>query len=273
MKTKIILLLLLCSGAAFAQSKKEIEQAQKNTQAKLDTLTKANAALTSANKGLAVKSDSLSKEFEKYFGLYTVIKDKVVKKEFDPAKMSIIIDSLKAGRDSLTLKAASAAMNASTSKGQEAKIDSLRKETEGLLYTVNLLRGKPAKSPQDVKQFIGTWSLVMRKVKVTGQPPRSGLVDISDEPMTKTASPLEVNPIMQITFIDAEFAEFTFKNGEKGKCYYVIDNFSPTKSYFIDFKGTKADFRMYFMNTVVGPRISFEIPGTTGVFYFGQMTQ
>lgn len=273
MKTKIILLLMLCATAAFGQSKKEMEQAQKNAQAKLDTLTKANAALTSTNKSLVAKSDSLAKELEKYFGLYTVIKDKVVKKEFDPAKMSAIIDSLKAGRDSLTLKAASAAVNADANKQQTMLVDSLRKETEGLLYTVNLLRGKPAKSPQDVKQFIGTWSLVTRKVKITGQTPRSGIVDISDEPVAKTASPLELNPIMQITFIDAEFAEFTFKNGDKGKCYYVIDNFSPTKSYFIDFKGTKADFRMYFMNTVVGPRISFEIPGTTGVYYFGQMTQ
>jgi hypothetical protein len=273
MKTKIFLMLMLSSCIAFGQSKKEMEQAQKEALAKIDTLKKSNAALASANKNLTTASDSLAKELEKYFGLYTVIKNKVVKKDFDPAKMATIIDSLKAGRDSLTLKAASAALNADAGKKQMAQIDSLRKETEGLLFTVNLLRGKPAKSPQDVKQFIGTWSLVLRKVKVTGQAPRSGIVDISDEPVAKTASPLEVNPITQVTFIDAEFAEFTFKNGEKGKGYYVIDNFSPTKSYFIDFKGTKADFRMYFMNTLVGPRISFEVPGSTGVYYFGQMTQ
>ena len=273
MKTKILLILLVITSIAFGQSKKEKEQAQKDAQVKIDTLTKANATLTTTNKDLTTKSDSLSKELEKYFGLYKVIKDKVVKKDFDPAKMAVIIDSLKAGRDSLTLKAASVALNADAGKKQIAQIDSLQKATEGLLYTVNLLRGKPAKSPQDVKQFIGTWSLVLRKVKVTGQTPRSGIVDISDEAVAKTASPLEVNPITQITFIDAEFAEFMFKNGEKGKGYYVIDNFSATKSYFIDFKGTKADFRMYFMNTLVGPRISFEVPGVTGVYYFGQMTQ
>ena len=273
MKTKIFLILLLSTSAVFGQSKKEKEQAQKDAVAKVDTLTKSNAALTLANKNLTTKSDSLSKEVEKYFGLYKVIKDKVVKKDFDPVKMAVIIDSLKAGRDSLTLKAASAALNADASKKQKAQIDSLRKQTEGLLYTVNLLRGKPAKSPQDVKEFIGTWGLVLRKVKITGQTPRSGIIDISDEPSGKAETPLEANPITQITFIDAEFAEFTFRDGEKGKGYYVIDNFSPTKSYFIDFKGTKADFRMYFMNTLAGPRISFEVPGTTGVFYFGQMTQ
>jgi hypothetical protein len=273
MKTSIILILMLCTCVAFGQSKKEKEQTQKDAQAKMDTLTKANATLTSANKGLTTKADSLSKELQKYYELYTVIKDKVVKKDFDPAKMATIIDSLKAGRDSLTLKAASSALNADSGNKQASQIDSLRKATEGLLYTVNLLRGKPAKSPQDVKQFIGTWSLVLRKVKLIGQTPRSGIIDVSDEPIAKTASPLELNPITQITFIDTEFAEFTFSNGEKGKGYYVIDNFSPVKSYFIDFKGTKADFRMYFMNTLVGPRISFEVPGAAGIYYFGQMTQ
>jgi hypothetical protein len=210
---------------------------------------------------------------EKYFGLYTVIKDKVVKKDFDPTKMGVIIDSLKAGRDSLTLQAASSALNGDAGNNQVSKVDSLQKETEGLLYAVNLLRGKPAQSPQDAKQFIGTWSLILRKIKVTGESPRGGIVDVSDEPVAKTATPIEVNPIVQVTFIDAEFAEFKFKNGDKGKGYYVINDFSPKKPYSIDFKGTKADFRMYFMNTAVGPRISFEIPGSKGVYYFGQMTQ
>lgn len=114
---------------------------------------------------------------------------------------------------------------------------------------------------------------MLRKVKVTGQPPRSGIIDVTDEPIGKTAGPLENNPITGITFLDAEFAEFTFKDGTKGKGYYVIEGFSTTKSYYIDFKGVKADFRMYFMNTLVGPRISFEIPGAQGVYYFGQMTQ
>lgn len=269
MKAIIFFSLILCATVALGQSKKEMEQAQKNLQAKLDTATKANQTLTASNKALTSKADSLSKALEKYYGLYKVIKDKVVKKEFDPTRMAKIIDSLKTGRDSLVLKAAAAGVT----KKQAVQIDSLRKQTEGLLYTVNLLRGKPAKSPADVKQFIGTWSLVLRKVKINGQTPRSGIVDVSDEPVAKTASALETNPITQITFIDNEFAEFTFANGEKGKCYYVIDGFNPTKTYFIDFKGTKADFRMYFMNTLVGPRISFEVPGATGVYFFGQMTQ
>jgi len=276
MRTLFILILSLAVIDVAGQSKKEKEQAQKDMQAKVDTLTKANSALTVANANLEKKSDSLSADLEKYYGLYAVIKDKVVKTDFDPAEMSTIIDSLKAGRDSLTLQLAAATV---TKGGQPMdsltalKIDSLKKETEGLLYTVNLLRGKPAKSPSDPKEFIGSWNLMLRKVKVTGQSPRSGIVDISDEPVAKSAGPLELNPLQGVNFIDHEFAEFTFKDGTKGKCYYVIEGFSPTKSYYIDFKGTKADIRMYFMNTAVGPRISFEVPGVQGVYYFGQMIQ
>lgn len=270
MKPTFLIVLMLMTFASFAQSKKEKEQAQKDTQAKMDTLTKSNAALKASNDKLTHQYDSLKKEYDKYHKLYVTIQDKVVKKPFDPAKMASIIDSLKAGRDSLTLKAAAAGAVPSQAQHQ---IDSLKKETDGLLYTVNLLRGKPAKSPASIKEFTGTWSLILRKVKIIGESPRAGIIDISDEAPAKTDPPLAVNPITAITFIDQEFAEFTFKNGEKGKCYYVINEFSPTKPYSIDFKGTKADFRMYFMNTIVGSRISFEIPGTKGVYYFGQMTQ
>jgi len=273
MKLITLFLILTSTSFVFSQSKKEAEQAQKNMQMKIDTLTNANQSLQSSNKTLSTQSDSLSKELQKYHSLYVVIKDKVVKKDFDPARMAAIIDSLKTGRDSLTLKAASAALSANVTKTQAAQIDSLRKETEALLYTVNLLRGKPAKSPTDVKQFLGTWNLVLRKVRITGESPRGGILDISDELVPKTATLLEANPLTQITFIDHEFAEFTFRNGEKGKCYYVINGFNPAKTYSIDFKGTKADFRMYFMNTVVGPRVSFEVPGAKGIYYFGQMTQ
>jgi cell division protein FtsB len=166
MKTKIIIIFLLSTFTVFGQSKKEKEQAQKETQAKIDTLTKSNEALTSTNKNLSAKSDSLSKELEKYVALYTVIKDKVVKKDFDPAKMAVIIDSLKAGRDSLTLKVAASAINADAGKKQAAQMDSLRKENTGLLYAVNLLKGGSGTNPLDPKDFTGTWNLILRKIKV-----------------------------------------------------------------------------------------------------------
>ncbi|MBX2964416.1 MAG: hypothetical protein KF687_18050 [Cyclobacteriaceae bacterium] len=205
MKNFITLMFMLIALLAFGQKKKDKNQPPQDYQATIDTLTKTNESLLLANKELTAKLDSLSKEAGKYYALYAVIRDKVVMKEFDPARMSSIIDSLKAGRDSLTLKAASAV--------------------------------------------------------------------ITEESVPKTATPLELNPVTQVTFIDSEFVEFTFRNGQKEKCYYVTEGFSPTKSYYIDFKGTKLDIRMYVMYTLMGPRVSFEVPSVQGLYYYGQMTQ
>jgi len=268
MKHLIILVFALLSLASYGQKKKD-----KDKQPAVDTVVQANQKLTAENKALATKADSLSKELDTYYGLYAVIRDKVVKKDFNPARMSVIIDSLKAGRDSLTLKAAATVVTTNPVQTQSIQVDSLIRETQGLLYTVNLLRGKPATGPSDPKQFIGAWNLVLRKMKIIGQSPRTGIADVTDESDPKTGSPLELNPLTRVTFIDSEFAEFTFRNGEKAKCYYVIEGFSPNKSYYIDFKGTKVDLRVYFMYTILGPRITFEIPGTQGIYYFGQMTQ
>lgn len=265
MKNFMILIFLLLAVASFAQKKgKDKAPAQPDTVAQ---------KLTAENKALTEKNDSLSKELEKYFGLYAVIRDKVVKMDFDPTKMSKIIDSLQAGRQELSLSAASSVMLRDSIKKIIVGYDSIRKENTGLLYAVNLLKGGPATNPTDPKDFTGTWTLILRKIKVTGESSRSGLVDISSEPLPKTATFLEGNLIATVNFIDKEFAEFTFNNGEKGKCYYVINEFSKTKPYYIDFKGTKADIRMYFMNTVSGPRISFQIPGVEGQYYFGQITK
>jgi hypothetical protein len=110
-------------------------------------------------------------------------------------------------------------------------------------------------------------------VKVVGESPRAAIIDVSTEPVVKGAAFIDNYALTSINFIDKEFAELTFSNGEKGKCYYVITDFSKTKPYYIDFKGTKADVRMYFMNSVAGTRISFQIPGAAGKYYFGQMTK
>jgi hypothetical protein len=268
MKNLVSLLLFFCALTAFGQKQKE-----KDMQAKIDTLTKANTALTASNKTLSTKSDSLAKELDKYFGLYTVIKDKVVKKDFDPVKMTNIIDSLRAGRDSLTLNAASGALLGDSLKRLVSVNDSLVKENAGLMYAVKLLKGGSATSPVDLKDFAGTWNIITRKVKLAGESPRAAIIDISTEPVAKGATFLDSYALTSVNFLDKEFAELTFSNGEKGKCYYVITDFSKTKPYYIDFKGTKADFRMYFMNSAVGTRISFQIPGAEGKYYFGQMTK
>jgi len=270
-----LMILLIATTSTYSQRKGKVKaSAGPSPQVQIDSLTKATASLDAANKAMSSKSDSLSKELEKYFGLYTVIKDKVVKMDFNPAKMSQIIDSLRSGRDSLiNLSGASAVLLRDSIKALGHVNDSLKKETEGLRYAVNLLRGGTGVGPADLKDFTGTWNLVLRKVKIIGQPTKTGVVDASSDPIAKTAGYLEHNSVSSISFIDKEFAELTFSNGTKSKCLYVIGEFNKTKPYYVDFKAAQADFRMYFTNTVGGTRVSFQIPGVESSYYFGQMTR
>ncbi len=66
----------------------------------IDSLTKASALYSSQADSLLILSDSLSKDRVKYYALYTAIKEKVLKRDFDPTKLPQIIDSLAAGRES-----------------------------------------------------------------------------------------------------------------------------------------------------------------------------
>jgi hypothetical protein len=263
----VLLTIVVISTSAFGQKQKD-----KDMQAKIDTLTKHNLALTDQNKKLKSSSDSLSKQTEKYYGLYAVIKDKVVKMDFDPATMSKIIDSLRAGRESaITLSGAAAVLLGDSVKKLHHINDSLRKEVDGLRYAVNLLKGHPAKSPVSATDFTGSWDLLLRKVKIIGKATHGGIVEAPAA--GASANFMDTNTLVKVNFIDKESAELTFANQETAKCYYAVVDFSKTSPYYIDFKGTKADFRMYFTNTAVGTRISFQIPDTEATYYFGEMTR
>jgi len=54
---------------------------------------------------LTTQVDSLSKERALYYGLYEVIKEKVLLTDFDPARFDKIVDSVRSSRDSATLLA------------------------------------------------------------------------------------------------------------------------------------------------------------------------
>ena len=97
MKLLILSILLLVATQGFSQfgkkkkAKKEAEQAQTvdPKDLKIDSLTTANTALYT-------KLDSVSKNEQLYYGLYTTIKEKVLLKDFDPARLGHIIDSIRA---------------------------------------------------------------------------------------------------------------------------------------------------------------------------------
>lgn len=96
MKNYLLLLLVLLATQTFAQKKGKVDVKA----VQIDSLTKASAAFSAQADSLLIVSDSLSKERTIYYGLYTTIKEKVLKRDFDPAKLPQIIDSLAAGRES-----------------------------------------------------------------------------------------------------------------------------------------------------------------------------
>jgi putative oligomerization/nucleic acid binding protein len=91
MRTFILSLLLFATLQGYGQKKKKVDPRD----VQIDTLTKANALLTK-------QLDSVSREQKLYYGVYTTIKEKVLLKDFDPVKLPLIIDSLRASRDSAT---------------------------------------------------------------------------------------------------------------------------------------------------------------------------
>ena len=87
MKNLVIILLLLGTFSSFGQKKKKEEAMNQQ----IDTLTKANTAL-------AYQLDSVSKN---YNVMYATLKDKVFLSDYDPARLPVIIDSMRTSRDSL----------------------------------------------------------------------------------------------------------------------------------------------------------------------------
>jgi hypothetical protein len=130
MKTSVIILVfVLISSQAFSQKKSKKEAAPDPNKSQIDSLTKVTA-------GLTLQLDSVNNELVKYMSVYNTIKDKVIHYNFDPARSSFLIDSLKASRDSLfsvqaskpllTVSADSAAMLLKANSVLKAKLDSVK---------------------------------------------------------------------------------------------------------------------------------------------------
>jgi len=90
MKALMSLLLLMIVIQGSSQRKKNKVDPK---DAQIDTLTKTNEMLTK-------QLDSVTKEKDMYYGLYEVIKEKVMLKDFDPARFDVIVDSVRNTRDS-----------------------------------------------------------------------------------------------------------------------------------------------------------------------------
>jgi hypothetical protein len=89
MKALLSLLLVLTVLQGMSQKKNKAD----SRDAQIDTLTQTNAVLSK-------QVDSISKDRALYYGLYTVLKEKVLLSDFDPARFDKILDSLRTTRDS-----------------------------------------------------------------------------------------------------------------------------------------------------------------------------
>ena len=135
-KLMVFLLILFIALQAFSQKKGKPDPKD----LKIDSLSKANAALN-------VQLDSVSKELKIYLGVYTAVKEKVIKYKYDPAKISVLIDSLKGSRDSTfnTLSGSSASLKDS--------ISVLNKENESLKATIKSLQEAEANKEKLVSEL------------------------------------------------------------------------------------------------------------------------
>ena len=85
----VISLVLFVSLSSFGQRRNKVDQ--KDLQ--IDSLTQVSNALS-------LQLDSVSADLNTYTGVYTTLIEKVFQYEFDPAKTSFLIDSLRTTRDS-----------------------------------------------------------------------------------------------------------------------------------------------------------------------------
>lgn len=117
-KVLILLLTLVFVFPAFSQKK-----------GKVDPKDVAIDSLTNANQLLSGQLDSITAERETYFGVYTAVKDNVIKYDFNPEGASVVMDSLAKSIDesALLLIATKDSLTAIklTYKEISAKLDSL----------------------------------------------------------------------------------------------------------------------------------------------------
>jgi hypothetical protein len=111
-KALLLLSMLVIVSIAFSQKKGKVDPKD----VKIDSLTKVTSSLS-------MQLDSVSKDRDVYYGLYTVIKEKVIKYDFDPSKGEFLIDSLKTTRDSTMLGLATSAETLSSLKMENKKLN------------------------------------------------------------------------------------------------------------------------------------------------------
>ena len=148
-----VLLVLLAASPVFGQKKSKTDS--KDTQ--IDSLTRVSKSLT-------LQLDSVSGELTKYVGVYTTIREKMIHYDFDPTKLSFLIDSIMVFSDSTALQLS--AMPKSTVSADSVIL--LIKENTMLKATIDSMKvawGKNlvAQSGEEIQKLMAISSLKQLK--------------------------------------------------------------------------------------------------------------
>jgi hypothetical protein len=229
-----------------AQAKKDLEKSLADCKTSRDSIQKAFTALTTTY-------DSINKRFKEYDTMYAVIRSKYIGFDFNPARLTYVVDSLRAMRDSTIVRSALARSD-SSSAADFAKLtslsadsihfykqiaDSLREANNhyNFVFSQYFTEGS---SIHEQKELAGLWKVHLQWFEVAQADGRTGLVM---KPASSSATYLA-----SINFVDGELAELTLNNGTKVKCFYKVNGFSATSLYSIDFSKWKEVDNRLFVN-------------------------
>jgi len=163
MKHVILLVLVMLLGVqAFGQKKKSKDEL---AAMQLDSLTQANSKLMARSDSMdraytsqTVQLDSVRKELVGHELMYTAVKEKVMKADFDPARTGVLIDSLKTNRD----KSVSGLTKETKELGDTLSV--LRETNTRLKATLADWEGRAANNEQVVRDLEQLKSLYDQKV-------------------------------------------------------------------------------------------------------------
>jgi hypothetical protein len=102
MKTRLswlFVIMIITTTSSFAQSKKDMEDANAQCIIAKDSIQKLYSGLSTTYESLTKTYDSINKSYLAYDSMYRVIKARVILHEFDPVNTSKLLDSLRASRD------------------------------------------------------------------------------------------------------------------------------------------------------------------------------
>lgn len=163
MKQHVLLVLVMLLGVqAYGQKKKGKEDAPA---LRLDSLTHANQKLTAQLDSMSllydkqtIRLDSVNKDLAGHELMYTAVKEKVMRHDFDPRQTAVLIDSLKTSREK------SLSGLAKETKTMSDTLARVRQENTKLKATLSGWENRAANNEQVVRDLEQLKNLLDQKI-------------------------------------------------------------------------------------------------------------